>query len=160
VHQKKLLGCRKTIARKKKSFLKVSAVKDVHFRKKMSYYEQPSGPNYRILGSSHEFENFVNNNMSNNKPSMVLFSDMKNCGWCRKAEPEFDGAAADRQVGPYMAVVDAQHGDNGGFMESIGVEAFPTVRVYTPQGWEDYNGERTARAFVSGLKKTLRNSSY
>jgi protein disulfide-isomerase A1 len=76
------------------------------------------------------------------------------CGHCKKLEPEYKKAAAELEgTGLGLAAVDADNEANRGLAQQFGIRGFPTLKLFRNGVPKDYEGDRSASAIASFMKK-------
>jgi len=80
------------------------------------------------------------------------------CGHCKKLVPEYEKAADELKGVIAIAKMNADEENNRPVAARYGIKGFPTLKVFRNGGEtvSDYEGERTAEAMVSFLKKQNR----
>jgi len=75
------------------------------------------------------------------------------CGHCKKLAPEFAQAATELKGIAPIAKVDADDDNNRPLAQRFGVRGFPTLKLFRDGKAIDYEGDRSAGAIVSYMKK-------
>jgi len=76
------------------------------------------------------------------------------CGHCKRLEPEYESAATIlKEKNLPIAKVDADDSTNAPLRERFGIRGFPTLKLFKNGVPSDYEGDRTAEAIVSFMKK-------
>ncbi|XP_045778392.1 protein disulfide-isomerase A6 homolog [Maniola jurtina] len=80
------------------------------------------------------------------------------CGHCKNLVPEYKKAARALKGIAKVGAIDAdQYKD---FTQKYGVTGFPTIKVFTGSKSNDYQGQRTAEAFVDAALKAAKEKAY
>ena len=105
---------------------------------------------------------FIHYNMSKegmtNQPStpeknQFIFFKMKECGHCKKMQPEWDILNNEKHVAGVEYVV-YEASANQDKMNEYGVESFPTLKFHSKDGKIiDYDGERKSSAMKEFVEK-------
>jgi protein disulfide-isomerase A1 len=90
--------------------------------------------------------------IKNNRLIMVEFYAPW-CGHCKKLAPEYEKAATELKGTAPLAKVDADQEQNRPLAQRFGVRGFPTVKFFRDGVPTDYQGERTADAIITYVKK-------
>jgi len=76
------------------------------------------------------------------------------CGHCKRLEPEYEQAATIlKEKNLHIAKVDADDSTNAALRDRFDIRGFPTLKLFTNGVPSDYEGDRTADAIVSFMKK-------
>jgi len=77
------------------------------------------------------------------------------CGHCKRLEPEYEKAAEELNGVAAMAKVNADAEINRPLASTYGIRGFPTLKIFRNGSFQptDYNGERSAQALVSFMKR-------
>jgi len=77
------------------------------------------------------------------------------CGHCKRLEPEYEKAAEELKGVATMAKVNADAEINRPLASTYGIRGFPTLKIFRNGSFQptDYNGERSASAMVSFMKR-------
>lgn len=85
------------------------------------------------------------------------------CGHCKNLKPAYEKAAKNLQGLAKVAAIDCDEDANKQFCGSMGVQGFPTLKIVRPKKGggrpmvEDFQGQRTASAIVSGVVDRINN---
>jgi len=75
------------------------------------------------------------------------------CGHCKKLVPEYEKAATALKGSAVLAKVDGDTEENKELGQKFEIRGFPTLKVFRNKEVSDYEGERSADAIISYMKK-------